>query len=515
MDYNDDQTMQNITTTIGQAGLKSAVKAGRKAARKISKIVIKGIKALLRTLIAALLPYIGFVLVIAIVFFILYCSIFLVPKFMTTKINEEYNTDFSFIFGYTKDDEDWGEDEEKALYNKYNELCDSYNDGLTDFQKEQIEEYKLPWALLAAIDRTLAEPIFTGQLKRMPTPEKHYTELKPIFAWEGYTERNYTTYEYLYREYARDERNRLILDEDRKPIVIFEEWRDGEDNEPVYVDLLKNADTFDNNFQYEYEEIFIYINQDYFSVVNEKGEVLFSKYRYESKQVPEEYSKYNRLMIDSADTERKRNTNIELSKKVVKDITLVGQPLEKLDTYLLSLNIKEELEKDFIMHLAQTYDDNFELDFSASYANIPLEVVNASWSGIRGTFYYPMDTEHKVGSRFGWRMHPIKKVRKFHKGVDIGGTMGANIYASMNGIVIKSGTWGGYGNAIVIDHNGVRTVYAHMSKLLVKAGDEVTGGQIIGLCGSTGLSTGPHLHFEVREIINNKEVAVNPLKYFE
>jgi murein DD-endopeptidase MepM/ murein hydrolase activator NlpD len=105
----------------------------------------------------------------------------------------------------------------------------------------------------------------------------------------------------------------------------------------------------------------------------------------------------------------------------------------------------------------------------------------------------------RVSSGFGYRIHPIFRVRKMHTGVDIAAAHGAAIHAAAGGLVVHSGRWGGYGQCVIIDHGGgVATLYAHCSRLLVPAGEEVTQGQVIGRVGSTGLATGPHLHFEVR-----------------
>ncbi len=104
-----------------------------------------------------------------------------------------------------------------------------------------------------------------------------------------------------------------------------------------------------------------------------------------------------------------------------------------------------------------------------------------------------------VGSGFGPRVHPIYGTTRMHNGVDMGGAMGDPIWASKDGVVIDAGWNGGYGNAVVIDHgDGIATLYAHQSELFVSTGDSVSQGETIGAVGSTGLSTGPHLHFEVR-----------------
>ncbi|MDX1976682.1 MAG: peptidoglycan DD-metalloendopeptidase family protein [Pseudanabaenaceae cyanobacterium bins.68] len=104
-----------------------------------------------------------------------------------------------------------------------------------------------------------------------------------------------------------------------------------------------------------------------------------------------------------------------------------------------------------------------------------------------------------VTSNYGWRVHPILGTQKFHAGIDFGADYGTTIYAAARGRVIYAGWYGGYGNAVVIAHgNQLTTLYAHASELLVTEGQDVQQGQPIATVGSSGLSTGPHLHFEVR-----------------
>ena len=116
-----------------------------------------------------------------------------------------------------------------------------------------------------------------------------------------------------------------------------------------------------------------------------------------------------------------------------------------------------------------------------------------------GSMAWPTPGYTRITSPFGWRMHPVLKVKKFHSGVDIGAPSGATIVAAGDGTVISAGYSGGYGNMTMIDHgNGLVTVYGHQSRISVSVGQKVKKGQTIGAVGSTGMSTGPHLHFECR-----------------
>jgi len=128
-----------------------------------------------------------------------------------------------------------------------------------------------------------------------------------------------------------------------------------------------------------------------------------------------------------------------------------------------------------------------------------------------GLLANPILPKTRISSGFGPRLHPILGYVRNHNGVDISGRTGEEIFASGPGIVQIASNFGGYGKTVVIDHGGgLLTLYAHMSVTLVEAGEEVELGDTIGLVGSTGLSTGPHLHFEVWEDGNR---AVDPRPY--
>ncbi len=126
-------------------------------------------------------------------------------------------------------------------------------------------------------------------------------------------------------------------------------------------------------------------------------------------------------------------------------------------------------------------------------------------------FSHPVEPM-RVGSPFGPRLHPVFGEIRVHRGADLTAGMGQPIRAAADGVVAIAEVRGGYGNCIVIDHgNGLSTLYAHQSAFAVAAGDQVKRGDVIGAVGSTGVSTGPHLHFEVR-IYGD---AVDPVPFLE
>jgi murein DD-endopeptidase MepM/ murein hydrolase activator NlpD len=139
----------------------------------------------------------------------------------------------------------------------------------------------------------------------------------------------------------------------------------------------------------------------------------------------------------------------------------------------------------------------------------PISFVNTGETSAQ--LIYPLSSPAPTTSSFGWRTHPITGSRRFHSGVDIGAPMGAPVVAAGTGIVMSSGWLGGYGKAIVIQHNGVQqTLYGHLSEVFVQPGQRIEQGTVIGRVGSTGNSTGPHLHFETKVATTDGWVAIDP-----
>ena len=128
-----------------------------------------------------------------------------------------------------------------------------------------------------------------------------------------------------------------------------------------------------------------------------------------------------------------------------------------------------------------------------------------------GSYSWPCASSTYITSKFGYRIHPIFQTQKYHSGVDIAANSGEPITAAAGGTITIAEYSSSYGNYVVIYHSdGTTTLYAHMSSMAVSAGQTVSKGDVIGYVGSTGNSTGPHLHFEVR--VNGS--CVDPLQYF-
>jgi len=201
---------------------------------------------------------------------------------------------------------------------------------------------------------------------------------------------------------------------------------------------------------------------------------------------------------------------------------------DELLEYMVSLRIELELtEEGQAAALAEMEEDRAEIDrIIAEYdaqrareeaARVAREqqeaLARAATTPVANdnqTLQWPLPGHSRITSQFGNRSDPFTGRTAFHSGLDVGAPFGVNIVAAESGTVIFSGWQGGYGNTVIIDHgNGKHTMYAHASSLLVRAGHNVNRGQAIARVGSTGRSTGNHLHFEVR--VNGS--LVNPLNF--
>lgn len=187
------------------------------------------------------------------------------------------------------------------------------------------------------------------------------------------------------------------------------------------------------------------------------------------------------------------------TEKAAKQDTLKAE-LEKLVAY------KEELKND---EAALAEVEN-QMTSEADQLTTVIKNLEVSETYVGGEMQWPAPGHTTITSPFGERVHPITKVVTMHTGVDISVPLNTTIVAAQSGTVIYADWYGGYGKAVIIDHGGgYSTLYGHNNKLLVKVGDVVKKGDPITKSGSTGFSTGPHLHFEVR--INGD--YVDPIPY--
>lgn len=233
--------------------------------------------------------------------------------------------------------------------------------------------------------------------------------------------------------------------------------------------------------------------------------------------------KYTHKLV--AKQEETNEENVLLAIKEKADITYFGYAVNvdgtvtKLlkteeEAKMLAEEVRSNLGQDANINIQTTYTKNLEIEDTRELASMSSDIINQvnankkkEASTIDGIYLAVNPTQGRISSRYGAR----EKIRNHtHQGLDIAAKIGTPIKAVADGIVSYSGTMGGYGNIIIIDHgNGIQTYYGHCSKLYAKLGKAVTAGDVIAAVGNTGNSTGPHLHFEIRE--NGK--YVDPANY--
>ena len=235
----------------------------------------------------------------------------------------------------------------------------------------------------------------------------------------------------------------------------------------------------------------------------------FSRY-----EIIKTIAEYDRDMLDSIQAELEKikdaKSAIEQEKQAVEqkraalkvEQDKLAQEQQARNAMISEANVEiKELEK--------RYKEYEEMDRRERAAASSKMGTNTKYSG--GSMEWPTPSCYTITSPFGYRIHPIFKTQKYHAGIDIGAQYGASIVAANAGKVITSKFSSSYGNYIVVDHGGgIATLYAHGSKRLVSEGASVTRGQKIMEVGSTGNSTGPHLHYEV--IVNG--ATVDPMSYY-
>lgn len=228
-----------------------------------------------------------------------------------------------------------------------------------------------------------------------------------------------------------------------------------------------------------------------------------------------EIAKYDNDLLENIEQQKKQ---IENTKSILEGKKENLQKLKKnKEKTTIALENSKVIRNSYIDKLSeQEKETQNKIDeYQKELNNLETQIValttgNIGSDYVGGEFAWPAPGYTTITSRYGMRIHPILKTARVHTGTDIAMPTGAYVIAANDGVVIKSMYVTGYGNMVMIDHGGgVSTLYGHGSELIAQTGQEVKKGDIIMKAGSTGWSTGPHLHFEVR--ING--TAVDSLPY--
>ncbi|MNB79167.1 Murein DD-endopeptidase MepM [compost metagenome] len=348
------------------------------------------------------------------------------------------------------------EKEDEDVFQKYQQLAATWNEGLTADQQLQVEPYALNWEWLAAVDRALNDPSFldnySGQEQEAKElklqPEKIFNEARPSFRWV--TKEKVTTQQVAVQ----------VEGNPNSPVVEPSHTEIRTVKTSIPVKLLERAETIYGTYAYTYKE-------------------------------------ETNTSTTSSSAGPLSTTVVEPRLDGVETLEADWQPLREI---LVKHGVTKQGDQDFLME----YWLSFLSDEDGGGTGLTgLKPVN-------GLLIWPTNGT-EVTSQFGVRVHPITGVQKMHNGIDIGVPTGTPVFAARDGTVTFAGAMGTAGNAVIIGHDeGLETRYYHLNQVDVVQGQTVTAGEQIAESGNSGSSTGPHLHFEVR--LNG--TPVNPLLYF-
>ena len=240
---------------------------------------------------------------------------------------------------------------------------------------------------------------------------------------------------------------------------------------------------------------------EYVNRIMKHDQKLFERYKETEKSVQ---IKLEEIKVNKQNLENLTKETNEKKKQLESNINNKQQLVSKLELEEVALQEQiKDLEKE---------DREITDLINKAKVKAKKSSTNKVYNGLKGgklAHPVPAFSGYPVNDNYGPRIHPISGKKTFHAGLDLKATYGTDIVASESGTVIYTGNRGGYGKTVIIDHgNGLTTLYAHNSKIVVSQGDSVKRGQVIAKAGSTGYSTGVHAHFEVR--INGKHTDPTP-----
>ena len=224
-------------------------------------------------------------------------------------------------------------------------------------------------------------------------------------------------------------------------------------------------------------------------------------------------AKKDKEIVQNLKTARK---DLEFKKSIREmEVTQIKMKIDQTNSELNTIKLNQNSVSSKIQDISDKLkkiemEEDALLEESKNLSNKIKLFANTGRKYIGGKMLWPTPSCWSITSPFGLRKHPVLGYSRMHTGIDIGAGYGASILAANNGTIKMAAYEGGYGNAIIIDHGGgIISLYGHCSSLLVREGNKVNAGDIIAKVGSTGISTGPHLHFEIR--VNGD--PVDPLNY--
>lgn len=333
---------------------------------------------------------------------------------------------------------------------------------------------------------------FRKELKNSTVRNGRKVVFISCFIFCFFTFKNYDTESNMLNLVKKDpifEKIEKIVEEKKKTDMLFQTMTAERESENIIAEkkymILNSKFFFNNSFDDEKllselatKSIITTINGFEYSA--SEGET-FSQISENVHRTPSELASYNKNYSKG---------HIFTAGEVVK--------VNPMDVFVYQVKTGETLQK-IADRYKVSYEDLRSLNGKSDAIVMINEKIYIPYIFSNEKFTDPLDIL-PISSTFGTRVHPIKQYELFHMGIDVAVMEGSNVYASKSGEVIMSEYQSGYGNVIKIEHeNGYMTVYAHLSERFAAVGDYVSEGQLIAASGNTGISTGPHLHFEIRK----------------
>lgn len=341
-------------------------------------------------------------------------------------------------------------------------------DGSLSGKKTELGQQKRRLDIINERERDLSAQLNTTQDELQSSRQDYYDTLDSLRTAQARLKELRTRLKSANQEYAH---NQKVLGKRLREIYL--------EGDVGYLVVLLGSESFTDFIDHTYY-LSIIINNDQHLL----EQVRLLKAELESKTVESEETVASITQMKEAQKARvtKLSQVEEQRRRLLHD---VQKQRNSLSSYVSELeNSTRQLEAQIRGQVSRQYSGS---------------ALHAPASRLMGTGRYITPAAGPITSPFGYRVHPIFGTVRFHTGVDIGAEYGSPILAADSGTVIDAGWLGGYGNCMIIDHGGgYSTLYAHCSELYAAVGQSVTKGQHVAAVGSTGNSTGPHLHFEVR-----------------
>lgn len=534
--------------------------ARQAAARQMYRWGKRAAALVVKRILIATAPFWGPLLLVGLLIFFLFAALLWLP-------GEFRDQKGVLAFWYTGYDDEWTLGQDASLKEEYERYTKDLGvsdepQPYTPSQYEQAESYQLPWSILAAVDRLIGDPIFNEERKRRPRPSYVYERLKPFFAWkdsivieeievtdedgETHIIRNEYVVKLLRTAETFDAIHEMVYETETVQIgdaTVTREKLVGVNTQYLpptenrLYRLLAEYGLPEKDFDLIQEMALHYDDDPRVLALGFAMSQMLSDYMVPPDLIPIYKAAAQKYGVDwevlaaihYEETRFSRGNAPTSSKGArgpmqfmpatweaygvdgdgdgVADIENLHDAIFSAAHYLSKSGYRQDRQKAVYAYNHSNAYVQRVLSRAEMYARIGSLVFNPD---AKGNFPLPAGT-FRISSPYGYRIHPISGVRKFHAGVDLAAPIGTPVYTPFDGVVTYAGWMNGYGNTVMVTHGEIMTLYAHLDKYVVKVGQKVKAGELIAYVGNTGNSTGPHLHWGAYRGAHASHLSFDPL----